>query len=260
MSFKKRLKARLRGPVFRVLYVVLRPFGKVPVRIAGMSANFRFDSVAELTRVWGLIGEKHVFAKLLRSVEPGDTIWDVGANVGTHSVFLGKKVGNSGKVIAFEPEDKTSVRLQENIDLNHLTNITVAREALGDSESMHTLSVDSRPGSGKHSLLEIPGYQTTTVQVRRGDTLVAEHPDALPSVVKIDVEGFEVEVLKGMEKTLANPRCRLVLCEVHNEFLRRRNLDPASVREMLTEAGFVEFEEFARGPEVHLLARKKRSQ
>ncbi len=254
---KSKIKTKIRRPVFTALYLLLRPFGKVPVRIDGLSAVFKFRSVDELARAWGFAGEKEVFAGMLRHVQPGDTVWDVGANVGTHAVMFGKKVGVDGTVIAFEPESSTRQTLEENIDLNRLSNIEVLPVALGSTDSTQSMFVDTRPGSGKHSLIPVDGYKRIEVEVRTGDSLGETQVGGLPSVVKIDVEGFELEVLEGMEKTLSSDRCRLVMCEVHTRVLRENGHDPDSVQRMLEAAGFNSFAETPRGTEVHLMAMKR---
>lgn len=242
--------------MFLALYILLRPFGKVPVRMNGASAVFRFRSVDELIRVWGFNGERAMFAGMLQHVLPGDTVWDVGANIGTHTVMFGKKVGAEGKVVAFEPESQTRKTLEENIALNHLGNVEVLTVALGSADAVQKMFVDTRPGSGKHSLLSVDDYQQVDIEVRTGDGLSATRPGSPPSVVKIDVEGFEIEVLKGMEKTLAETRCRVVMCEVHTNVLQENGNDPEMVEQVLRAAGFNSFERTTRGNELHLLALK----
>lgn len=256
-EMKRKIKSKIRRPVFMLLYLLLRPFAKVPVRLDGMSAVFRFRSVDELARAWGFAGERDVFSGMLRHVQIGDIVWDVGANVGTHAVMFGKRVGVSGKVIAFEPESGTRRTLEENIELNRLGNVEVLSVALGSTDSVHDMFIDTRPGSGKHSLVPVDGYKQIEVNVRTGDDLDESRDDASPTVVKIDVEGFELEVLKGMKNVLASDNCRLVMCEVHTRVLSENGHDSALVEQMLREAGFNGFEQTPRGTEIHLLATKQ---
>ncbi len=253
-NMKTLIKRKVRMPVFLALFLVLRPFGRVSVKLNGIRAWFRFRSVDELIRVWGFTGEKAVFARVLDSVQPGDTVWDIGANIGTHAVMFARKVGDTGAVIAFEPEDGTRRTLEDNVTLNRLSNVQILRAALGSTTGKQTLYVDNRAGSGKHSLVPVDGYEKTEIDVQTGDDLAMSRPEVAPSVLKIDVEGFELEVLKGLEQTLSRDRCRLVMCEVHSKVLRENGHDPQSVRRMLQDAGFSSFDETVRGDELHLLA------
>lgn len=171
--------------------------------------------------------------------------------------MFGKKVGTGETVIAFEPESNTRRNLEENITLNRLGNVQVMNTALGSSNSSQSMFVDTRSGSGKHSLISIDGYKKIEVDVRTGDELSQTLPGGTPAVVKIDVEGFEIEVLKGMMQILASGHCRLIMCEVHTKVLRENGHDPESVERMLRNAGFNSFEKTPRGTEIHLLAIKE---
>ncbi len=256
MDMKTRVKRLIRTPFFTALYIVLRPFGKVSVSLDGTRAVFRFRSVEELARAWSFAGERRVFSELLQHVKPGDTVWDVGANVGTHAVIFAKKVGSEGNVVAFEPEPGTRSTLEHNIALNRLANVQVLSFALGGTDSQQTLFVDSRPGSGKHSLVATDGYHETAIEVCTGDSLTESLSGGIPNVVKIDVEGYELQVLKGMVNTLADQRCRVVFCEVHTAALEANGDDPNAVEEMLRSGGFTQFERSQRGDQVHLIALK----
>ena len=226
------------------------------MKVGGVTARFHVSSRRELQRISGMTGEKAVLAKFLGELRPGDVVFDVGANIGTHTIAFAKVVGNEGRVAAFEPEPVTAERLERNVELNGLDNVIVMRCALGERRSTELLYVDSRSGSGQHSLRPQDGRPAQEVSVLQGDELVRSGRLAAPNVMKIDVEGAELGVIAGLKDSLANEACRLVFCEVHHAILESDGQDPKQVGRMLREAGFTDFETSSRGPEDHLIARK----
>ena len=126
-----------------------------------------------------------------RFVRPGDTVVDVGANVGVYSLFLAKAVGPDGVVVASEPDPENAAALQENLSRNRLHHVRILQTALGDHDGvapfkagLRTVSRFANPGDGD------------TVMVRM-TTLDSVLGTAEPVFVKIDVEGFEDAVIRG---------------------------------------------------------------
>jgi FkbM family methyltransferase len=247
----------IRPYYYRVKFSTSRGIGTMEV--GGVSARFYVSSRRELMRISGLTGEKAVLTRLLGELRAGDVVFDIGANIGTHTVAFAKVVGEAGCVACFEPEPVTAVRLERNISLNGLDNVTLMRCALGARESMELLYVDSRSGSGQHSLSPMDERASEEVRVLPGDQLVRSGQLPTPNAMKIDVEGAELDVITGLKDSLANKACRLVFVEVHNAILERAGRDPGEIVPMLREAGFTDFEKSSRGPEDHITARKMES-
>lgn len=253
---------RIPGPVrdlirpyyYRAKYLTSR--GMATMKVGRVSARFYVSSRRELQRISGMTGEKVVLTRFLGELRPGDVVFDVGANIGTHTVAFAKVIGETGRVASFEPEPVTARRLERNVELNELDNVTIMRCALGERESTELLYVDSRSGSGQHSLSPQNGRPAEEVRVVQGDALVHSGELPTPNVMKIDVEGAELGVIAGLKDALADETCRLVFCEVHNVMLEEAGQDPKAVDRMLREAGFTEFETSPRGPEDHVIARK----
>jgi FkbM family methyltransferase len=184
------------------------------VTVGNASATFRVDTVPEYHRAANLMGERAIVADLLDHLEPDDTFWDVGANVGTYAC-LAADVLSDGTVIAFEPHPVNAERLEENVATNEHDNVRVERAALSATTGTASLTVDgSRPGHGRHRLSS-EGTETIEVSVVRGDKYVEESPP--PNVLKIDVEGNEEDILDGLSTTLAADDCRMVYVECHSE-------------------------------------------
>ncbi len=125
---------------------------------------------------------------------------DIGSCIGYYALMLSKKVGNSGKVMAFEPEFKNFDLLQKNIEINKLQNIKAINSAVGNNNGKSFLSISSSPGQhciSKHA-------NENVIKICRLDDFIEKKSYKKIAFVKIDVEGFELEILKGMGNILQN--------------------------------------------------------
>jgi FkbM family methyltransferase len=150
-------------------------------------------------------------ALILRHLRPGMTFIDVGANKGDFTLLAARLTGPSGRVISIEPEPENHSVLQRSIELNDYANITVLQVAMSDRDGTADLQIGST--SGSHTLSpEFNGLRTVSVPTRTLDAVVADHRLASVDMIKIDVQGLELAVLRGAEQTLkANPRIVLLL-------------------------------------------------
>ena len=152
--------------------------------------------------------EYHEMGLVAHLLRPGDRFVDVGANAGYYTLLASTIVGPSGSVESIEPGLPALERLRENIALNRLANVRIHECALADTAGparfIHDRDTENR--------LAIPADAgTVTVAASRLDDLLGEAPCAL---VKIDVEGAELRVLKGAEGTLARAKPPVLLIEV----------------------------------------------
>jgi FkbM family methyltransferase len=159
---------------------------------------------------------------------------DVGANIGYFSCLMSKLAGPGGKVLAIEPEPQNLALLDENIKINHLTNVAVLPCALGARKATAMLGLYKPSNRGRHSLLENAAKSRIEVQVRTLDD-VASSPGINVnswSLVKIDVEGYEGFVIEGAEETL--PRIETLVMEFSPALLKNAGGDPALILRILT--------------------------
>jgi FkbM family methyltransferase len=180
--------------------------------------------LARFRSVWR-VGYEDAFSRsLLAEIRPCDCVWDVGANVGYYSQRI---AALASRVVAFEPVPETFCRLSKLA----LSNTTFVNVALADVEGVLPMSLANDASS-----LAALDSNTTEVQVARGDDVDLPQPN----VVKIDVEGFEYEVISGMQTRLGMPECRAVFCELHFEVLEKRGLrqNPAKIVKQLRTLGF----------------------
>ncbi|MDX6676130.1 MAG: hypothetical protein QOE31_182 [Solirubrobacteraceae bacterium] len=156
--------------------------------------------------------EIQVQQALIRSVRAGEHVWDVGANIGYLTLVAARIVGPGGRVVAIEPDASCAAAIRTNAALNGLDAIEVVEAAAAQRSGTADLVVVrdrlwTRLASvGDHHEGE------ARVQVRTVALDDLEGPP--PAVVKIDVEGAELDVLAGMTRLLRDER-PLVICEMH---------------------------------------------
>ncbi len=151
---------------------------------------------------YGTHDERYVVTKLLRIIQPGDICWDIGANIGFYTCLLASRVEDAGTVVAFEPALRTCGYLRENVSLNRLANVTVINKGLSDRvEQRHLYYSEAGLAEGTASLKYANGRAVSErVMLDTIDSLTRELP--VPDFVKIDVEGYQLEVLRGGEHYL----------------------------------------------------------
>jgi FkbM family methyltransferase len=161
-----------------------------------------------------VVYEPQVFNYIVTYLKPGMVFVDVGANVGYYTVAAGCLVGEKGCVLAFEPEKKNRARLKANLTRNNLKNVHVFSEALSNMKGAALLYLNEE-NEGGHSLLSERGGITESVFSTVFDELLRSVSSLCRGVdlIKIDVEGFEKNVLQGMKGTLQHHE-PAVVCEV----------------------------------------------
>jgi FkbM family methyltransferase len=177
-------------------------------------------------------------AFLKAHVKPGMTIVDVGANLGYFTVLCAQLVGPPGRVIAIEPDPYNFALLQRNVARNGLTNVTLLNRALAKKPGTAVL-FKSASNFGDHRVCATADKrETVEVEVETLDELLARHGVAHVDVAKIDVQGYEGQVLGGMQTTLAAGLIDHLLMEYWPHGLTRAGDDPAAIIDTLIRAGF----------------------
>ncbi|MDC1018383.1 FkbM family methyltransferase [Pseudomonadales bacterium] len=162
---------------------------------------------------------------MLNRIRPGDTVWDVGANVGYYTEKFAIATGEKGAVQAFEPVPDTFDILSNN--MSSFQNINFFCYALGKSNESLLMTDSDETGSPTNKILgndfEHAEISTINIQVRRGDNLVDEKEAMPPNVIKIDVEGHEGDVIEGLSGLLGNNAVHTIAMEIHFALLDERN-------------------------------------
>lgn len=141
-----------------------------------------------------------LFCSLLKD---GMTVVDIGAYIGYYTLLAAKRVGDDGLVLSFEPDPLRFKRLVENIKINDWKNVQAFQFAVSDVEGEGTIE------SGESFALENAKH-AITVNTICLDSFLQTDPD----IVKIDVEGAEVSILRGMKRILEKGKAKII-CEVH---------------------------------------------
>ena len=165
---------------------------------------------------------------LLQHVKPGDTVIDIGGNIGIYALTLATRV-KGGKVITFEPDPKNFARLSEHLTLNPGLNIVARNMGIGAEEATHRLYhvVDSNSGMNRiiTGVDVADQFPYSEVKVSPLGKALEGIPVDRVDVVKIDVEGFEAAVLRGSEDLIR--RFKPVLFIELNDDNLRENGDAA---------------------------------
>ena len=154
-----------------------------------------------------------------RLLRPGMTTLDVGAHHGLYTLLLSKKVGGTGRVIAFEPSPREYRRLEKHLRFNRCSNVHVERGAAGSEAGEADLYLSNGFQDWYNSLRPLALPDSTSivrVRVRRIDDVLAEHSISTVDFIKLDVEGGELEALHGATRLLHGDTRPAILAEVQD--------------------------------------------
>lgn len=173
-------------------------------------------------------------------LSPGDCAMDIGANMGYDSLLMSQIVGATGSVIAFEPDHNNLRRLLENTKNLQFQNIAIASLALADIESLVRMEIANIENTGMSNLRHAESNSLSQpVLVSRLANLMEFVTPINISLVKIDVEGFEFKVIKGMGDYLNN--IQALTCEINHEFLEQCGSSAKELFGYMNEHGFVSY-------------------
>ena len=237
----------MRGPYVKALRLLAGRRG-IGVRVGGMSIEL---DPTFATQGWEGF-EFESYRTFAEQVGPGDVVYDVGAHIGTYSLLALDASKPDGIVVAYEPDDTAREYLRHHLTRAGLAQRAVIRDVCCGSEQ-RTATFFHRAGKaeGISGLLPVEGFETKSVRVTTLDAEVSGL-GLIPVIVKIDVEGAEMDVLNGAVRTLESHRPRILL-SIHPEQLRKIGLDPDIVLFWLRERGYA-CRVLGRDHEIHVFA------
>jgi FkbM family methyltransferase len=213
-------RARTAGrlaPIFEAAFVAAgSPLLGQVVRVAhGPGAGLRIHAERR-SLVWisGRV-EDDVQETIQRLLPVGGCFVDVGASVGFFSLLAARIVGANGSVVAFEPQPEAARSARRNIALNGFDNATVVDAAVSSRDGVVTLE-DVDKATAHVARADRPSRTGREVSSMTLDQFLLGRPEFEPDLVKIDVEGHELEVLEGMRESLLT-RSPVVLIECHGD-------------------------------------------
>jgi FkbM family methyltransferase len=209
--------------------------------------------------------EPELQAALQDFLLPGMTVYDVGANIGYISLMLAQQVTSAGRVFAFEALPANVERVQKNIELNNLSNVSVVSAAVTDRAGPVTFYVHDSVGMGKaagsagrseeqyKAQISVPGLSL--------DDFVFEQGNPPPAAVKMDIEGGEVLALPGMRRILSeyHPLLFLELHGPESEKVAWEALGAAGYSLFAMEKGYTPIDSPASlGWKAYVIAKKEK--
>lgn len=199
--------------------------------------------------------ERATILAVLSRASSGDCVWDVGANVGFYTRLLSAVVAESGRVFAFEPNASTFQELQEHVA--GLGNVTAVCQGLSDEDGVASFAAPADHSSASRIMSDTAkaAGELAQIVICRGDTLMRQGGVQVPRFAKVDVEGHELQALRGMAGVLSDPGFRCVLVEVHFSLLEEagQSSAPGAIQKLLHDCGLTRQQWISRS---HLLAEK----
>ena len=178
-------------------------------------------------------------AKIMEEkIEIGNIVVDVGANIGLHTLNMARIVGNAGQVFAFEPDPSNFEILKKNAKINNYKNIILEQKAVGDKHGKTTLYQSDNPIN--HRIFPQSERANSQVQVELTNLDNYFDSDMIDKInfIKIDVEGMEFGVLKGMKNILKNNKNIKILFEFVPKDTIEAGFIPIELLNYLTSNGF----------------------
>ncbi len=162
-------------------------------------------------------------------LKPGMTVLDVGSNLGIYALIGSDSVGAKGKVYAFEPVPENIAILRKNVEHNKARNVTIVTKALGEKRGQTKITL-AKDSIGTHSIAAKPGSEKITIELETIDNFVRDKKLSV-DLIKMDVEGYEGQVLAGGKKTIGKGVD--LLLEFDTGMLRRSGTNTEDLAESL---------------------------
>ena len=221
----------------RLIGAIASSFVAKPTRLAdGLAMQLDASEWIQLEILVHGAAEPATLALIAGLVREGDSVIDVGAHVGHHALVAARAVGATGRVYAIDPQPYNADRIARNAALNGLANLVAVCAAAGKESGFIKLPIQNDRDRARLSLLERgPNDLGVMVEVPllRLDEFLTANDVTAPKLVKIDVEGYELEVLLGLGSRLG--ACENVILEVLENADPRRT---GEIAKLLADAGF----------------------
>jgi FkbM family methyltransferase len=224
------------------------------VRRNGITYDLDLSQGIDFAIFLGDLYERQTKAALRKLVSPASLVVDIGANIGVHTLYLAQLVGTKGRVLAFEPTEFAFRKLRRNLKLNPALSFRVepyhcflaAKDGAGVPEAVYSSwPLAAKPGlHAKHLGRKM---QTDLAQSRSLDSILGERTDQKVQLVKLDVDGFECDVLDGATYMLRKARPIFVM-ELAPYVLEERGSSLDHLLSYFLPNGYVFYDERTRKP------------
>jgi FkbM family methyltransferase len=198
----------------------------------------------------GKLYEPEVSGLFLRVVEQGDTVVDVGANVGYFSVLAAALAGSTGRVLSFEPDEENRRKLEENLLLNRFYAVEIVAAPAADAIAPVTFHIN-KDSNGGHALWDpglFPGNvkslaepQSVAMTSTTLDAALGERGIDRVKLIKIDTEGCEQNILEGGRGLIEGAKVPFIVAELHEFGLEQMGHSQSSLRRFMKAMGYETF-------------------
>lgn len=232
------------GKIKRLFFYVLKSVGFDQPRVKNVSSQTLIlnplDSIVELRLFLLRVYEPEVIEYIKMYVSQGMTVVDIGANNGFFTLIMAMLVGGTGRVICFEPNPYTFVKLNENLRINNYKNITPVQKAISDSSGIARISNLSDSALNSCILnFEEESIETETMTL---DDYFSNNNIGRCDLIKMDIEGSEHFALKGMMQTIRKNWHIQLIIEVHEQQLIHLGSNKKAFIMSLLKEGFDVYE------------------
>ena len=190
----------------------------------------------------GIYSMESNLIELFHSIlQEGAVVLDIGAHIGYYTLQIAARVGSKGQVHAFEPVSDTFAYLKKNILLNKFTNVFANRYIVHDRCGRKEIFISDERNTGKSSVVEPVGDITRRIEIAKCITIdeyINQRELSKIDIVKIDVEGNELSILKGMRNLLESQNHLNIIVEIHKGHLLSQGIEPKEVYDFLQKFGF----------------------
>lgn len=216
----------------------------ITIEIAnGLKLKLYTDSVLSETIFVGRF-ENSELEFVSRYLSKGDTFFDIGANVGLFSIMAASKIGAQGNIYAFEPVKKTFSRLKENVELNMINNAKIFNAGLSDSDGFLEMTT-SADGFDAWNSFGVPtagdNFVKESVEIFTLDSWMSNNNVVSANLAKIDVEGWECNVMKGGSLTFSSANAPDLLVEFTEENCKNAGFSCGQLYDVLKNYGYQMF-------------------
>ena len=230
--------------------------------------NFKFKLHARFAfsnfKNWG---NKHnnFFSIYLRLSKKSQCFFDVGAHIGIVTLAVSKNIKENGTIFAFEPSKVNLKFLRYHISCNKLQNIQVVDRLVSSSENSKSTFYESKEASGMNSVISLNNKDISQKKIIRSITLdmFCKSNNIYPDIIKVDIEGSEIEMLIGAKKILRKHK-PLIFLSYHPYHIKKLGYQNSSIFDILTKLNYKIYDLDGKEPSdlknaEYLLIHKKRN-
>ena len=221
----------------RLLHTLSQKQGERTIELFGY--NIKLDLSDYIQRsIYLNTFEPHESALVQSYLKRGMTFVDVGANVGYFTLMASSLVGIDGTVLAFEPSPYACGRLMHTVESNHLPQVRAIQSGLSDTSGVFQLYMPKISGNHTPSMIANEGGRPINVPTHRLDEYLTARRIDHVDLMKVDVEGFEPNVIRGARSYIQNGRIHAILCEFNKFWLEQNDTSPSQLYEEILSYGY----------------------